>query len=63
MSTSDKSPGTIRHGGPGASQENAKNPLEVPKPGADREDRPQRSKTSGGGGEEDSHHSRDEKMK
>lgn len=63
MSTSDKSPNTIRQGGPGASHENAKAPLQVDKPGADPENRPQRSGTSGGGGEEDSHHSRNERQK
>lgn len=63
MSTSEKHPGTIRQGGPGASRENAKAPLEVEKPPRDREDRPQRSRTSGGGGEADSHHGRDERLK
>ena len=63
MSTSDKSPGTIRQGGPGASHENAKDPLQVEKPAADPENRPQRSARSGGGGEEDSHHSHDERQK
>jgi hypothetical protein len=33
------------------------------KPGKDPEDRPQRSKTSGGGGEADSHHTADPKLK
>lgn len=55
MSTSQKHPNTIRQGGPGASHENAKAPLEIKKPEAD-DDRRQRSKVSGGGGEKDSHH-------
>lgn len=63
MSTSEKHPGTIRQGGPGASHENAKAPLEVEKPPADEEERPQRSRTSGGGGEADSHHTRDDRLK
>jgi len=54
MSTSKKSPATIRHGGPGASHENAKKPLSVEKPASD-DDRRRRSKVSGGGGERDSH--------
>ena len=63
MSTSDKSPNTIRQGGPGASHENAKAPLHVDKPGADPENRPQQSSKSSGGGEEDRHHSRNEHEK
>ena len=63
MSTSDKSPNTIRQGGPGASDENAKDPLKVEKPPADKERRPQQSRVSGGGGEEDRHHSQDPKEK
>ena len=63
MSTSEKSSNTIRQGGPGASHENAKAPLQVDKPGADPENRPQRSGSSSGGGEEDSHHSRNERQK
>jgi hypothetical protein len=59
MSTSDKHRGTIRHGGPGASHENAKKPAEARKPGADDERMPQRSRVSGGGGEADRHHARD----
>lgn len=55
MSTSQKHPNTIRQGGPSASRENAKAPLEIKKPEAD-DDRRQRSKVSGGGGEKDSHH-------
>jgi hypothetical protein len=55
MSTSAKSPNTIRQGGPGASHENAKEPLQVKKPPADA-GRRDRSNISGGGGEPDSHH-------
>jgi hypothetical protein len=62
MSTSKKSPGTIRQGGPGASHENAKAPLKVEKPPAD-DDRRNRSNVSGGGGERDSHHTRDPRKK
>jgi hypothetical protein len=55
MSTSTKSPNTIRQGGPGASHENAKAPLDIKK---GQPDHPQREhgKVSGGG-ERDSHHS------
>jgi hypothetical protein len=56
MSTSSKTPASIRQGGPGASHENAKMPLDVEKPPAEDERRP-RSKVSGGGGERDKHHS------
>lgn len=62
MSTSTKSPSTIRQGGPGASHENAKAPLEVKKPPADNSHR-QHSKVSGGGGEHDSHHTHDAEKK
>jgi hypothetical protein len=55
MSTSTKTPASIRRGGPGAAHENAKAPLEIRKPPADDE-RSHRSKVSGGGGEADSHH-------
>jgi hypothetical protein len=55
MSTSSKTPASIRQGGPGASHENAKEPLRVEKPPADSPQR-QRSQVSGGGGEADSHH-------
>ncbi len=61
MSTSKKTPASIRQGGPGASHENAKKPLEVPKPGAAPDDH--KSNVSGGGGERDSHHTRDDKLK
>ncbi|MGE7371403.1 hypothetical protein ACQKKX_20390 [Neorhizobium sp. NPDC001467] len=58
MSTSTKTPASIRQGGPGSSKQNAKAPLEINKPPADGEVRA-RSKVSGGGGERDSHHTRD----
>lgn len=58
MSTSPKSPGTIRQGGPGASHENTKAPLEINKPPADDPKRT-KSSVSGGGGERDSHHRHD----
>jgi hypothetical protein len=53
MSTSTKTPASIRQGGPGASHENAKEPLHVDKPPADDPQR-RHSKVSGGGGEHDS---------
>ena len=56
MSTSSKTKASIRQGGPGASHENAKTPLQVDKPPADDDRRP-RSPVSGGGGERDKHHS------
>jgi hypothetical protein len=62
MSTSTKTPASIRQGGPGASHENAKAPLEINKPPADSDKR-ERSNVSGGGGEHDSHHTHDEKRK
>lgn len=62
MSTSTKHPNTIRQGGPGASHENAKEPLEIKKPPADDE-RSGRSRVSGGGGEKDSHHTHQPKRK
>lgn len=55
MSTSEKTPASIRQGGPGASHENAKAPLEVKKPQADPDNRTH-SRVSGGGGEHDTHH-------
>lgn len=58
MSTSSKTPASIRQGGPGASHENAKAPLKIDKPPADPE-RKSRSRVSGGGGERDSHHTHD----
>jgi len=62
MSTSTKSAATIRQGGPGASHENAKKPLEIKKPPAES-DLKARSKVSGGGGERDSHHTHDAEKK
>jgi len=62
VSTSKKTPASIRQGGPGASHENAKAPLNIPKPGAEPDNR-SRSKVSGGGGERDSHHTHDSAMK
>ena len=62
MSTSSKHPNTIRQGGPGASHENAKEPLQVEKPPAES-DRKRHSKVSGGGGERDIHHTRHPEMK
>lgn len=57
MSTSTKTPASIRQGGPGASHENAKAPLDIKKPPADTSR--DQSKVSGGGGEHDRHHSHD----
>ncbi len=62
MSTSEKTPASIRQGGPGASHENAKAPLDVKKPPAD-DDRRAQSRVSGGGGERDSHHTHDAEKK
>jgi len=58
MSTSSKSPSTVRQGGPGASHENAKAPLQVKNPPAESDSRTG-SGVSGGGGERDRHHSHD----
>lgn len=58
MSTSTKTPASIRQGGPGASHQNAKAPLEVNKPPAD-DGKHSKSRVSGGGGERDRHHSHD----
>ncbi|MBB3235544.1 hypothetical protein [Phyllobacterium endophyticum] len=62
MSTSTKTPASIRQGGPGASHENAKTPLKIDKPPAESDQR-SRSKVSGGGGERDSHHTHDPRQK
>jgi hypothetical protein len=62
MSTSTKTPASIRQGGPGASHENARAPLEIKKPPA-QPDNKARSRISGGGGERDSHHTRDPESK
>lgn len=56
MSTSTKTPHSIRQGGPGASHENAKAALKIEKPPA-ASPRRRHSTVSGGGGEHDSHHS------
>jgi hypothetical protein len=53
MSTSSKVRASIRQGGPGASHENAKAPLKVPKPAA--ASHRQHSAVSGGCGEHDTH--------
>ncbi|HET7413069.1 MAG TPA: hypothetical protein VFJ18_10445 [Pararhizobium sp.] len=58
MSTSEKTPNSIRQGGPGSSQQNAKEPLDIKKPPADEDER-NRSKVSGGGGERDRRHTHD----
>ena len=63
MSTSEKHPNTIRQGGPGASHENAKAPLDPKKPDAAPKDGRDRSHSSSGGGEQDSHHTHDSKLK
>jgi hypothetical protein len=62
MSTASKTPASIRQGGPGASHENAKAPLDVRKPPPAPEPR-HRSTVSGGGGEADSHHTHDAEKK
>ncbi|MFP3547035.1 hypothetical protein SB748_26810 [Rhizobium sp. SIMBA_035] len=62
MSTSSKHPSTIRQGGPGASHEDNKAPLEVKKPAAVSDTKAQ-SGVSGGGGERDSHHRHDDARK
>jgi hypothetical protein len=62
MSTSTKTKASIRQGGPGASHENAKKPLEIEKPPADDEMK-HRSRVSGGGGEGDVHHTHDPEKK
>jgi hypothetical protein len=62
MSTSTKTPASIRQGGPGASHENAKDPLHIKKPPADDPQR-RHSKVSGGGGEHDTHHTHDPERK
>lgn len=58
MSTSTKTPASIRQGGPGSSDQNAKAPLEIKKPGADTDER-SHSNVSTGGGEKDRRHSKD----
>lgn len=62
MSTSTKSPNTIRQGGPGASHENARAPKTVSKPPPDSYQR-RHSHVSGGGGERDEHHTHEPEQK
>jgi hypothetical protein len=62
MSTSTKTPSSIRQGGPGAAHENAKAPLKIKKPPSDSSQR-KFSKVSGGGGERDLHHTHDPAQK
>lgn len=62
MSTSTKTRASLRQGGPGASHENAKAPLNIEKPVAENPARG-RSKVSGGGGERDRHHSHNPRAK
>ncbi|MDQ0456490.1 hypothetical protein [Rhizobium paknamense] len=62
MSTSSKHPATIRQGGPGSSEQNAKSPLDLRKPSA-IPDNKATSRVSGGGGEKDSHHTHDARSK
>ena len=62
MSTSTKTSASIRQGGPGSSDQNAKAPLDSRKPSADDERRCH-SRVSGGGGERDVHHTKDENQK
>ncbi|WP_246698431.1 hypothetical protein [Rhizobium sp. BK529] len=62
MSTSSKNPSTIRQGGPGASHENGKAPLQVKRPPA-AADSKRRSDVSGGGGERDRHHTHEDARK
>ncbi len=59
MSTSKKTPNSIRQGGPGAAHENAKAPLQIEKPPPDDPKR-DHSRVSGGGGERDVHHTHNE---
>ena len=62
MSTSTKTPASIRQGGPGSSDQNAKEPLEINKPEADSDER-SHSNVSKGGGEKDLRHSHDSDRK
>lgn len=56
---------TVRHGGPGASHENRKDPSKSrAKPPLSPSDRKEKHSTvSGGGGERDIHHTRDPRTK
>lgn len=58
--STEKAPATLRHGGPGASHENAKKP---PPPADKTPGRAGRSAVSGGGGERDVHHTHAPKLK
>lgn len=62
MSTSTKTPASIRQGGPGSLDQNAKAPLEINKPRADSDERAH-SNVSTGGGEKDRRHSHDSERK
>lgn len=62
MSTSTKTPASIRQGGPGASNKNAKKPLDIKKPPADPDNR-HHSRVSTGGGEKDVHHTHSPNLK
>ena len=62
MSTSTKTPKSIRQGGPDASHENAKAPLEIKKPPPNTRRR-KHSRISGGSGERDLHHPHDPAQK
>jgi len=57
-----KIPAATRHGGPGASHENAKKPAPSDKQSPDSGNR-MHSKVSGGGGEADAHHTHDAALK
>lgn len=57
-----KHPNSLRHGGPGASHENAKKPPKSDKQSPDSELK-MHSKVSGGGGEQDAHHTHDPNLK
>ncbi|HLT77245.1 MAG TPA: hypothetical protein VKZ87_07640 [Ferrovibrio sp.] len=56
---------TVRHGGPGSSQQNAKNPEKsaAPRPLSPSDRKEKHSNVSGGGGERDIHHTRDPRTK
>lgn len=62
MSTSRKTRASIRHGGPGASHENARAPSQIKKPPAESDLR-RHGKISGGGGEKHVHHTHEPEMK
>ena len=61
----DKHANTVRHGGPGASHENRKDPdkSRAPKPLSPSDRKAGHSNVSGGGGERDIHHTRDPRTK